>query len=110
MLEKQRKQVDSYDYFTWDQDQTCIGLLDNAARKATFVEVYERRTEILQLLQSIAPSKVTAANQSALGKQRTGISEMRIQIDSNSYSYQLYEKGLSVTKYTLDGANATRIF
>ena len=49
-------------------------------------------------------------SQSALGKQRTGVSEMRIQIDSNSYSYQLYEKGLSVTKYTLDGANATEYF
>lgn len=110
MLENQRKQLDPYGYFTWDQDQTCIGLLDNAARKATFVEIYERRTEILQLLQSIAPSKITAANQSELGKQRTGVSEMRIQIDSNSYSYQLYEKGLSVTKYTLDGANATEYF
>lgn len=110
LMENRMKQLDPYGYFTWDQDQTCIGLLDNAARKATFVEVYERQTEILQLLQSIAPSKVTAANQSALGKQRTGVSEMRIQIDSNSYSYQLYEKGLSVTKYTLDGANATEYF
>lgn len=50
LMENRMKQLDPYGYFTWDQDQTCIGLLDNAARKATFVEVYERRTEILQLL------------------------------------------------------------
>ena len=44
------------------------------------------------------------------GKQRTGVSEMRIQIDGNSYSYQLYEKDCPSPKYTLDGANATEYF
>lgn len=110
MLEKQMNQVDPYGYFTWNQDAACIALLDNAARKASFSEVYDDQTEILKLLQSVSPRKITAAEKVQLGKQRTGVSEMRIQIDSNSYSYQLYEKGLSVTKYTLDGANATEYF
>lgn len=64
----------------------------------------------MHLLQSVSQRKITAAEKVQLGKQRTGVSEMRIQIDSNSYSYQLYEKGLSVTKYTLDSANATEYF
>lgn len=116
-LQAQMKELDPYGYFTWSEDYTCICLLDNTSRYAVFNEETENKILMLERLQSLEPSKINASQKATLGKERTGASELRVNVataaslpENVTYSYQFYDKGVSVTAYTGDGAGVTQYF
>lgn len=116
-LQAQMKELDPYGYFTWSEDYTCICLLDNTSRYAVFNEETENKILMLERLQSLEPSKINASQKATVGKERTGVSELRVNVTSTNvqaenvtYSYQFYDKGVSVTAYTGDGAGVTQYF
>lgn len=116
-LQAQMKELDPYGCFTWSEDYTCICLLDNTSRYAVFNEETENKILMLERLQSLEPSKINASQKATLGKERTGASELRVnvtptnvQAENVTYSYQFYDKGVSVTAYTGDGAGVTQYF
>ena len=114
-LQAQMKELDPYGCFTWSEDYTCICLLDNTSRYAVFNEETENKILMLERLQSLEPSKINASQKATVGKERTGVSELRVNVTSTNvqaenvtYSYQFYDKGVSVTVYTGDGAGVTQ--
>lgn len=116
-LQAQMKELDPYGYFTWSEDYTCICLLDNTSRYAVFNEETENKILMLERLQSLEPSKINASQKATLGKERTGASELRVNVtptnvlaENVTYSYQFYDKGVAVTAYTGDGAGVTQYF
>ena len=116
-LQAQMKELDPYGYFTWSEDYTCICLLDNTSRYAVFNEETENKILMLERLQSLEPSKINASQNATLGKERTGASELRVNVtptnvlaENVTYSYQFYDKGVGVTAYTGDGAGVTQYF
>ena len=116
-LQAQMKELDPYGCFTWSEDYTCICLLDNTSRYAVFNEETENKILMLERLQSLEPSKINASQKATLGKERTGVSELRVNVTSTNvqaenvtYSYQFYDKGVGVTAYTGDGAGVTQYF
>lgn len=116
-LQAQMKELDPYGYFTWSEDYTCICLLDNTSRYAVFNEETENKILMLERLQSLEPSKINASQKATLGKERTGVSELRVNVTSTNvqaenvtYSYQFHDKGVGVTAYTGDGAGVTQYF
>lgn len=116
-LQAQMKELDPYGCFTWSEDYTCICLLDNTSRYAVFNEETENKILMLERLQSLEPSKINASQKATVGKERTGVSELRVNVTSTNvqaenvtYSYQFYDKGVSVTVYTGDGAGVTQYF
>lgn len=116
-LQAQMRELDPYGCFTWSEDYTCICLLDNTSRYAVFNEETENKILMLERLQSLEPSKINASQKATLGKERTGASELRVNVTSTNvqaenvtYSYQFYDKGVSVTAYTGDGAGVTQYF
>ena len=116
-LQAQMKELDPYGYFTWSEDYTCICLLDNTSRYAVFNEETENKILMLERLQSLEPSKINASQNATLGKERTGASELRVNVtptnvlaENVTYSYQFYDKGVAVTAYTGDGAGVTQYF
>ena len=116
-LQAQMKELDPYGCFTWSEDYTCICLLDNTSRYAVFNEETENKILMLERLQSLEPSKINASQNATLGKERTGASELRVNVTSTNvqaenvtYSYQFYDKGVGVTAYTGDGAGVTQYF
>ena len=116
-LQAQMKELDPYGCFTWSEDYTCICLLDNTSRYAVFNEETENKILMLERLQSLEPSKINASQKATLGKERTGASELRVNVtptnvlaENVTYSYQFYDKGVSVTAYTGDGAGVTQYF
>lgn len=116
-LQAQMKELDPYGCFTWSEDYTCICLLDNTSRYAVFNEETENKILMLERLQSLEPSKINASQKATLGKERTGASELRVNVtptnvlaENVTYSYQFYDKGVAVTAYTGDGAGVTQYF
>ena len=116
-LQAQMRELDPYGCFTWSEDYTCICLLDNTSRYAVFNEETENKILMLERLQSLEPSKINASQKATLGKERTGASELRVNVtptnvlaENVTYSYQFYDKGVSVTAYTGDGAGVTQYF
>ena len=116
-LQAQMRELDPYGCFTWSEDYTCICLLDNTSRYAVFNEETENKILMLERLQSLEPSKINASQNATLGKERTGASELRVNVtptnvlaDNVTYSYQFYDKGVGVTAYTGDGAGVTQYF
>lgn len=116
-LQAQMKELDPYGCFTWSEDYTCICLLDNTSRYAVFNEETENKILMLERLQSLEPSKINASQNATLGKERTGASELRVNVtptnvlaENVTYSYQFYDKGVAVTAYTGDGAGVTQYF
>ncbi len=116
-LQAQMKELDPYGCFTWSEDYTCICLLDNTSRYAVFNEEAENKILMLERLQSLEPSKINASQKATLGKERTGVSELRVNVTSTNvqaenvtYSYQFHDKGVGVTAYTGDGAGVTQYF
>ena len=116
-LQAQMRELDPYGCFTWSEDYTCICLLDNTSRYAVFNEETENKILMLERLQSLEPSKINASQKATLGKERTGVSELRVNVTSTNvqaenvtYSYQFYDKGVGVTAYTGDGAGVTQYF
>lgn len=116
-LQAQMKGLDPYGCFTWSEDYTCICLLDNTSRYAVFNEETENKILMLERLQSLEPSKINASQKATLGKEKTGASELRVNVTSTNvqaenvtYSYQFYDKGVAVTAYTGDGAGVTQYF
>ena len=116
-LQAQMRELDPYGCFTWSEDYTCICLLDNTSRYAVFNEETENKILMLERLQSLEPSKINASQNATLGKERTGASELRVnvtptnvQAENVTYSYQFYDKGVGVTAYTGDGAGVTQYF
>ena len=116
-LQAQMRELDPYGCFTWSEDYTCICLLDNTSRYAVFNEETENKILMLERLQSLEPSKINASQNATLGKERTGVSELRVNVTSTNvqaenvtYSYQFYDKGVGVTAYTGDGAGVTQYF
>ena len=116
-LQAQMKELDPYGCFTWSEDYTCICLLDNTSRYAVFNEETENKILMLERLQSLEPSKINASQNATLGKERTGASELRVNVtptnvlaENVTYSYQFYDKGVGVTAYTGDGAGVTQYF
>ena len=116
-LQAQMKELDPYGYFTWSEDYTCICLLDNTSRYAVFNEETENKILMLERLQSLEPSKINASQKATLGKERTGASELRVNVataaslpENVTYSYQFHDKGVAVTAYTGDGAGVTQYF
>ena len=116
-LQAQMKELDPYGYFTWSEDYTCICLLDNTSRYAVFNEETENKILMLERLQSLEPSKINASQNATLGKERTGASELRVNVtptnvlaENVTYSYPFYDKGVGVTAYTGDGAGVTQYF
>ena len=116
-LQAQMKELDPYAYFTWSEDYTCICLLDNTSRYAVFNEETENKILMLERLQSLEPSKINASQKATLGKERTGASELRVNVataaslpENVTYSYQFHDKGVGVTAYTGDGAGVTQYF
>lgn len=116
-LQAQMKELDPYGYFTWSEDYTCICLLDNTSRYAVFNEETENKILMLERLQSLEPSKINASQKATLGKERTGASELRVNVataaslpENVTYSYQFHDKGVGVTAYTGDGAGVTQYF
>lgn len=116
-LQAQMKELDPYGCFTWSEDYTCICLLDNTSRYAVFNEETENKILMLERLQSLEPSKINSSQKTTLGKERTGASELRVNVtptnvlaENVTYSYQFYDKGVSVTAYTGDGAGVTQYF
>lgn len=116
-LQAQMKELDPYGYFTWSEDYTCICLLDNTSRYAVFNEETENKILMLERLQSLEPSKINASQKATVGKERTGASELRVNVtptnvlaENVTYSYQFYDKGVGVTAYTGDGAGVTQYF
>ena len=116
-LQAQMKELDPYGCFTWSEDYTCICLLDNTSRYAVFNEETENKILMLERLQSLEPSKINASQNATLGKERTGASELRVNVtptnvlaENVTYSYQFYDKGVGVTAYTGDGAGVTEYF
>lgn len=116
-LQAQMRELDPYGCFTWSEDYTCICLLDNTSRYAVFNEETENKILMLERLQSLEPSKINASQNATLGKERTGASELRVNItptnvlaENVTYSYQFYDKGVGVTAYTGDGAGVTQYF
>ena len=116
-LQAQMKELDPYGCFTWSEDYTCICLLDNTSRYAVFNEETENKILMLERLQSLEPSKINASQKATLGKERTGASELRVNVtptnvlaENVTYSYQFYDKGVGVTAYTGDGAGVTQYF
>lgn len=116
-LQAQMKELDPYGCFTWSEDYTCICLLDNTSRYAVFNEETENKILMLERLQSLQPSKINASQKATLGKERTGASELRVNVtptnvlaENVTYSYQFYDKGVGVTAYTGDGAGVTQYF
>ena len=116
-LQAQMRELDPYGCFTWSEDYTCICLLDNTSRYAVFNEETENKILMLERLQSLEPSKINASQKATLGKERTGASELRVnvtptnvQAENVTYSYQFYDKGVGVTAYTGDGAGVTQYF
>ena len=116
-LQAQMRELDPYGCFTWSEDYTCICLLDNTSRYAVFNEETENKILMLERLQSLEPSKINASQKATLGKERTGASELRVNVataaslpENVTYSYQFYDKGVGVTAYTGDGAGVTRYF
>lgn len=116
-LQAQMKELDPYGCFTWSEDYTCICLLDNTSRYAVFNEETENKILMLERLQSLESSKINASQKATLGKERTGASELRVNVtptnvlaENVTYSYQFYDKGVGVTAYTGDGAGVTQYF
>ena len=116
-LQAQMRELDPYGCFTWSEDYTCICLLDNTSRYAVFNEETENKILMLERLQSLEPSKIKASQKATLGKERTGASELRVNVtptnvlaENVTYSYQFYDKGVGVTAYTGDGAGVTQYF
>lgn len=116
-LQAQMRELDPYGCFTWSEDYTCICLLDNTSRYAVFNEETENKILMLERLQSLEPSKINASQNATLGKERTGASELRVNVtptnvlaENVTYSYQFYDKGVAVTAYTGDGAGVTQYF
>ena len=116
-LQAQMRELDPYGCFTWSEDYTCICLLDNTSRYAVFNEETENKILMLERLQSLQPSKINASQKATLGKERTGASELRVNVtptnvlaENVTYSYQFYDKGVGVTAYTGDGAGVTQYF
>lgn len=116
-LQAQMRELDPYGCFTWSEDYTCICLLDNTSRYAVFNEKTENKILMLERLQSLEPSKINASQNATLGKERTGASELRVNVtptnvlaENVTYSYQFYDKGVGVTAYTGDGAGVTQYF
>ena len=116
-LQAQMRELDPYGCFTWSEDYTCICLLDNTSRYAVFNEETENKILMLERLQSLEPSKINASQKATVGKERTGVSELRVNVTSTNvqaenvtYSYQFYDKGVGVTAYTGDGAGVTQYF
>ena len=116
-LQAQMRELDPYGCFTWSEDYTCICLLDNTSRYAVFNEETENKILMLERLQSLEPSKINASQNATLGKERTGASELRVNVtptnvlaENVTYSYQFYDKGVGVTAYTCDGAGVTQYF
>ena len=116
-LQAQMRELDPYGYFTWSEDYTCICLLDNTSRYAVFNEETENKILMLERLQSLEPSKINASQKATLGKERTGASELRVNVataaslpENVTYSYQFHDKGVGVTAYTGDGAGVTQYF
>lgn len=116
-LQAQMKELDPYGCFTWSEDYTCICLLDNTSRYAVFNEETENKILMLERLQSLEPSKINASQKATLGKERTGASELRVNVataaslpENVTYSYQFHDKGVGVTAYTGDGAGVTQYF
>ena len=116
-LQAQMRELDPYGCFTWSEDYTCICLLDNTSRYAVFNEETENKILMLERLQSLEPSKINASQKATLGKERTGASELRVNVtptnvlaENVTYSYQFYDKGVAVTAYTGDGAGVTQYF
>ena len=116
-LQAQMRELDPYGCFTWSEDYTCICLLDNTSRYAVFNEETENKILMLERPQSLEPSKINASQKATLGKERTGASELRVnvtptnvQAENVTYSYQFYDKGVGVTAYTGDGAGVTQYF
>ena len=116
-LQAQMRELDPYGCFTWSEDYTCICLLDNTSRYAVFNEETENKILMLERLQSLEPSKINASQNATLGKERTGASELRVNVtptnvlaENVTYSYQFYDKGVGVTAYTGDGAGVTQYF
>ena len=116
-LQAQMRELDPYGCFTWSEDYTCICLLDNTSRYAVFNEETENKILMLERLQSLEPSKINASQKATLGKERTGASELRVNVtptnvlaENVTYSYQFYDKGVGVTAYTGDGAGVTQYF
>ena len=116
-LQAQMRELDPYGCFTWSEDYTCICLLDNTSRYAVFNEETENKILMLERLQSLEPSKINASQNATLGKERTGASELRVNVtptnvlaENVTYSYQFYDKDVGVTAYTGDGAGVTQYF
>ena len=116
-LQAQMRELDPYGCFTWSEDYTCICLLDNTSRYAVFNEETENKILMLERLQSLQPSKINVSQKATLGKERTGASELRVNVtptnvlaENVTYSYQFYDKGVGVTAYTGDGAGVTQYF
>ena len=116
-LQAQMRELDPYGCFTWSEDYTCICLLDNTSRYAVFNEETENKILMLERLQSLEPSKINASQKATLGKERTGASELRVNVtptnvlaENVTYSYQFYDKGVAVTAYTGGGAGVTQYF
>ena len=112
-LQKRMKEIDPYGRFTWAEGSTCICLLDNAGRHAVFEELHENKNFLLERLQNLGAVK--GSDEKALGKQLSGVSEMRIQVkvplsDSITWSYQLYEKGVKAVPYTVTGKGREEIY
>lgn len=116
-LQAQMKELDPYGYFTWSENYASICLLDNTSRYAVFNEETENKILMLERLQSLEPSKINASQKATLGKERTGASELRVNVataaslpENVTYSYQFHDKGVGVTAYTGDGAGVTQYF
>lgn len=116
-LQAQMEALDPYGCFTWAENYASLCLLDNSSRYAALVGETENKILLLERLQSLQPQKIIGSQKETLGKQRTGAAELRVNVtDADSlmenvtYSYQLYEKGVSVTRYTDTGAGLSLYF
>lgn len=98
--------------FNWKADAVCIRLLNNTERQAVFAEDSASKQQVLNLLKKLKTKKVKSPKKSVLGKPLSGVSELRIYSlnDDHTYSYQFYEKYITVTEYTKDGANTPVYF
>lgn len=116
-LQQKMSALDPYGYFTWSERYVSVCILDNSSRYAAFEQQTENKIMLLERLQSLDPQKIGLSQKARMGQQKTGASELRINVTEAekmehrpTYSYQFYDKGVSVTAYNDDGVGVTQYF
>ena len=116
-LQQKIAALDPYGYFTWSESFVGITVLNNEERYAVFEEQTENKILLLERLQSLKPQKISGSKREELGRQRMGASELRVHVteaeemeERPTYSYQFYDKGVSITTYNDDGVGITQYF